>query len=663
MAAIRGYVGGLRRARVLAGIPDPEPRSRIYDEWDAKSVLAEVRSRWRDREPLAASKVPPSLARAGRRLFGSWQNTIETAGLDYARIRLMRAAYTKEDIRQLLHRLARERPDMIWSQLHELSAATAMVRLFGSVPAAVEWAGFADWPVRAHISWTRDLVIRTLQARARTGIRLAVRGSLAGACTTYFGSVVAACHAAGVPTLRSRWSKERVVQELRRRAASSQPRDRNLESACFRYFGSVRSARRAAGVSPTPPTWSKEKVIQILRQRARNGELSIAGPLGDACSRLFGSRTAARRAAGIASPRTPMAEWSRDEILEELRRRVRAGESLQAIAKACRKHFRSLSAARQEAGLPVLKKSWTKASILQELRTHQGAVSRNASLAEACRQHFGSIERAYGAAGIRPAHQKIRWSQSLVRDQLRRWDDAGRGPMSTRLIYAARLHYDTVEAACAAVGLEPPVRHWTRERVIDALREAAPRGEKLSVALVLACRRQFGSIIAAREAAGVPTPRTRWTKERIVAELKARARRGLHGVDGSLQFACARHFGSVALAKRVAGVPASQRTWTRAAVLSELRRRWRNGQIRDLGLGAACRRYFGSVSKARRAAGLQQLQKAWTRRRVIDELRRHARDGTQLETALRGACKIHFGSMPAARRAAGLLRKQSVRHA
>jgi len=69
----------------------------VAREWTADLVVAEILDRRRHGTPLAFSRVPEPLRRAGITYFGSWREAIEVAGLRYADIRLV-AAYSDEEL-------------------------------------------------------------------------------------------------------------------------------------------------------------------------------------------------------------------------------------------------------------------------------------------------------------------------------------------------------------------------------------------------------------------------------------------------------------------------------------------------------------------------------------------------------------------------------------
>jgi len=364
--AAQHYLGGIRRARRLARIPEPRRRRGEREPWDELRVVLEILDLISAGKSVALSKVPAKLVAAGMRFFGSWQHAIEAAGLDYGQVRLVRAPYTRDELIQLLRRLARERPTMTWGQLHEHRAWVAFQREFGGVKQAVAAARIVGWPHARHQKWDQTRVLYELRSHPEYRVK-ALPNGLRDACVAYFGGVRAARAAAGLEPLRTTWSEERIVAELQARAErGDHALDRNLKAACERYFGSVLAARRAAKATK-PPLWTRERVIATLKERAAKGELAISGKLADACSRYFGSIPEARRAAGVALPsrgrwrdlyaQTEEASLPDSFILDALRGRAAGGNALRTstidhkLATLARKRFGSLKAALSAAGL------------------------------------------------------------------------------------------------------------------------------------------------------------------------------------------------------------------------------------------------------------------------------------------------------------------------
>jgi hypothetical protein len=352
VSAIDYHFRGISHARRAAGVPEPVPLRRWSGErWDASRVVDEILERREAGERLAMTKVPSNLLRAALRYHGTWANAIEAAGLDYDQIRETRPPPSEEDMIARLRKLARERPSMGWAELHAHGGGSSMIRLFGSVPAAVRAAGIAGWPVSKHRRWNR---VRVLDAfRMHAGEAASRIPGLVDAAVMYFGSIRAAREAAKVPQLRTEWSRERVIRELRAAAARGYyGKDTNIESACVRYFGSVSAARRAAGAE-RPLKWTRERVIDELRRLVRDGELQISTMLSSAAHPLFGSLAAAIRAAGIDEL---VKRWPRARILRLLREqppRLDGGIDGRRVPKllrsACLHVFGSMEAALEAA--------------------------------------------------------------------------------------------------------------------------------------------------------------------------------------------------------------------------------------------------------------------------------------------------------------------------
>ncbi len=201
--------------------------------------------------------------------------------------------------------------------------------------------------------------------------------------------------------------------------------------------------------------------------------------------------------------------------------------------------------------------------------------------------------------------------------------------------------------AIEAAGLDPNVvcrrlRKWTKERILERLRELHRKGVDLSHAaakrdhqyLVVVSSREdmFGSWQAAIEAAGLDYSKISrhrwWTKEKIVAEIKRLA---------------------------AAGQPLSHDAAKRS-----------NGALVS---AASSPRYFGSWGAAVEAAGLNydRVRKTnrWTKQKIIDNIRALTRQGERVNNAnmrrlgYRGMMEAasrpgNFGSWAAAVEAAGL---------
>jgi hypothetical protein len=184
VVAAHRYVGSWARARELAGIRFERHRPRAAQAWDATTVVETISERHRLGQTLASSKVPRALILAATRIFGSWRDAIEAAGLDYEAIILTRR-YSDEEILDWLRHLARTRPRMTLFDLDKHGEhAVACRRRWGSYEAAATAAGIEEWPIRLrHRSMSRIEVIQALRARHASKLPLhisAVRKSEGG---------------------------------------------------------------------------------------------------------------------------------------------------------------------------------------------------------------------------------------------------------------------------------------------------------------------------------------------------------------------------------------------------------------------------------------------------------------------------------------------------
>lgn len=348
-------VGGIVRARRLAGIPEPRLIRQSLQLWDEARVIDEIQIRAADHAPLALSKVPRPLLAAALRYCGSWQAAIEAAGLDYEQIRLLRRQYTKAEVIALLRDLSRTQPSLGWGDLYRHRAAIAMARCFGSIPAAVRSADIVGWPLEKQRSWTRRRVLDAIRLH-RTESARRVSG-LFDAARTYFGGIRAARRAAKVTQLRKQWSKALVIKELRAGADRGITAiDRNLKAACVRYFGNVPAARRAAGAQ-LPKLWTRDRVVAELHELVGRGQTTIREPLRSACFRIFGGIAATYRGADLYAA---VARWSKPMVLQRLDEYYTANHHYQKpdllLRAACVHAFGSLKAAAEAAGRARLAK-------------------------------------------------------------------------------------------------------------------------------------------------------------------------------------------------------------------------------------------------------------------------------------------------------------------
>ena len=243
--------------------------------------------------------------------------------------------------------------------------------------------------------------------------------------------------------------------------------------------------------------------------------------------------------------------WDKPRILDELRRRHKAGKDLsynglarqlQALVSAAAYHFGSYRRAVQAAGIDyadvVRRPRWTRARIVALIKQaharaedlHWSAVtSRRDELGKAAfaalqPRLFGRWSAALEAAGFdsRRISRYRRWTRKDIINELKsRAHD--RRPLNSGSIQeedpglhaAAVRHFGSYDGALRAAKMDPSDvrrrRSWTRPQVISAIKthhrqrkslaDSAVRRE--SPALYGAAVRLFGAFTAARGAAGL----------------------------------------------------------------------------------------------------------------------------------------------------------------
>lgn len=242
-------------------------------------------------------------------------------------------------------------------------------------------------------------------------------------------------------------------------------------------------------------------------------------------------------------------------------------------------------------------------------------------------------------------------------------------------------------------------RKWSAEIVVSAVQKRHQRKWRLNayhaqmhcIPLYNAARRYFGTWNKALAAAGVPVPhRNKWSKRVIVEKIVELAASGepLHNhhiknTHKVLYTVSCQYFGGWGKAVNAAGFDYStvrrktMRSWSKKAVVKEIRRRQRAGlsisgavvQRKDPGLYDAAILYFGSRAwqKARVAAGFSPKDLdprfIYNKDEVLNRLRELHKNGVPLHyAAMRGmsyehlisAAKRLFGSYPNALTAMGL---------
>lgn len=451
---------------------------------------------------------------------------------------------------------------------------------------------------------------------------------------------------------KRKWTKEKIIAELRRVRKDGPKTDIRIDAAAKRHFGSVRKALQMAGLpcgsSPRHRRgWTKESTLAALIKRQSDGESLDSTHREDpalyaASKRFFGSWKAARSAAGF--PVRPWEYYSKDEVLlrivelyeKELPLTFTSHKD-DKLRRSARRYFGSWRKAIESLGLGgEIRRKWTKQKVIDAIY-HRRASGECLSTTHredkglfcAAVSHFGNWQNAMTAAGI-DVKKRERWSDSRMLERLRQLDPEERrniGRTDNNLAAAIHRRYGTIEKAMREAGIKSPRICWTKARVIEEIesrysQKGASREEGFGdPVLAKKATKRFGSWAEAIQAAGlsdripVTKPSYRWTKEEVLRSIREwhASGKSLEGMDRQYQVlytSAVRHFRGWRNAVEAAGLQCERRQWSRKVIIQEIRKRLRAGDsIRssepaNINLAAAAARHFGSWTAALTAASV-----------------------------------------------------------
>ncbi len=298
-----------------------------------------------------------------------------------------------------------------------------------------------------------------------------------------------------------RWTKRRILSDIRHRARSGRPTTfsrvpARLYAAGQLYFGSWRDAVDAAGLPPgshrSTQTWTRmgirAAILERRRRRASNSPAVVAkedGPLFRSATRRYGSWHRAVRAVGIdpATYKGPW-KWTPERARAWVEDRVAKGLSIRMglvppglyarvrtdTGKTWRYFVESLGHAYTG---PPPNQRWSREAVVSAIqaRIRHGlpvtafAVQKDQqSLKHAARQYFGSWDTALQAAGLRPRPLRRAWDEAGTLASIRARQEDGRVMRESvaavedeRLFAAATARFGSWPAALAAAKRGPRV--------------------------------------------------------------------------------------------------------------------------------------------------------------------------------------------------------------
>ena len=287
-------------------------------KWSREKIIREILRREAAGLPLALSKcrdgVDAKLYQAGSRIFGSWGNAVQAAGIAPERARIHEywpAAKILSKIRALARRRQPIQPGEMKRRHGYLMQAAR--RCFGSWSKAVVAAGVDPNKLKGIVPWTRSRIIEAILTRALNceplGSQSVKPRSLSKAGAREFGSWPAALRAAGVdpqqvcPRAQDATGGAPQVADAdgTLKAIGEPPRwDDPSGSATV---GGLRRVNRAVRAYRR---WTPAEVLEAIRTRAAEGKPMNPGAVSDdddplyrVAARRFGNWRTALLAAGI----------------------------------------------------------------------------------------------------------------------------------------------------------------------------------------------------------------------------------------------------------------------------------------------------------------------------------------------------------------------------
>jgi DNA-binding protein H-NS len=262
--------------------------------WTRECIIRQLLDRESKGLPLNVGRqgIDSALHSAAQRIFGSWQNAIQAAGIAPRQMPSGKRWSPAKILVAIRHLARRQRPlTALQMERHHHNIVTAARRHFGSWNKAVLAAGVDPSKLRRVLPWKPERIIEAILTRALRNDSLSARQveprSLTAAAKRFFGSWPAAVAAAGLdPAMtarqskrqsppmvevrsrgktkssggdrKQRWNKDRVIASLQLRLAACKRmngtalarEDASLYDAMRRYFGNWREAMRAAELDP-----------------------------------------------------------------------------------------------------------------------------------------------------------------------------------------------------------------------------------------------------------------------------------------------------------------------------------------------------------------------------------------------------------------------------
>ena len=151
----------------------------MHRKWNKDAIALEILSMYESGENLNYSSVATnnlSLLRAATRYFGTWEDAVLFAGLDYDSIRRYKS-WSRERIIERIKDLHAQNVDLSWRNVclnvdPQLAAAATKKSHFGSWREALEASGLNYDDIRKYREWDDDRILEMVREFHRNGKEL-----------------------------------------------------------------------------------------------------------------------------------------------------------------------------------------------------------------------------------------------------------------------------------------------------------------------------------------------------------------------------------------------------------------------------------------------------------------------------------------------------------
>ena len=151
----------------------------MHRKWNKDAIALEILSMYESGENLNYSSVAGnnlSLLRAATRYFGTWEDAVRFAGLDYDSIRRYKS-WTRDRIIARIKELYAQDTDLSWRNVclnvdPQLAAAATKKSHFGSWREALEASGLDYDTIRKYREWDDERILEMVREFHRSGKEL-----------------------------------------------------------------------------------------------------------------------------------------------------------------------------------------------------------------------------------------------------------------------------------------------------------------------------------------------------------------------------------------------------------------------------------------------------------------------------------------------------------